>query len=110
MKLSKINMDLKIPIKVEDGFVFYLSGFKGNDVRGINNFVLEDTLTFQKMVRGTNCKLKFHFKGRVNFYEMFLNDYVELTQNYKMSEPIQGKWSFLKRGNSFGIVKIDEGM
>jgi hypothetical protein len=74
------------------------------------NFEFEDTLRLTGMSRGRSAA-NFNLKSETNAkdYNVFMTDMVYLFQNGEISKGIiKGKWTFVKRGQNYGIKLVIE--
>lgn len=88
-----------------------------NDVRICYkpNYVFEDTLVFVGYVRGCSAaRIQFTAESNGAKYEMFLSDFedammhsrIEYTDEKQTGIRISGNFTFVKKGQNFGVRKV----
>ena len=73
------------------------------------NYEFEDILIITGMSRGRSAA-NFNLQSTVNGknYNLFMTDIVDLIQKATINKgEIKGKWTFVKRGNNYGIKLIE---
>jgi hypothetical protein len=74
------------------------------------NFEFEDTMWLSGMSRGrsaANFNLVSQTDGKN--YNLFMTDIVDMIQNAAINKgKIKGKWTFVKRGQNYGIKLVEE--
>ena len=74
-----------------------------------DNYVFEDTLTYVTYYRGRSS-VTIGFKDSNGCsYEMFISDFDELiTSKGLFGKSVRGKWTFVKKGQNYGIKAVFE--
>lgn len=77
----------------------------------VPNFEFEDELVFEKFSRGRSS-VKAHFISCTNDkrYEMFISDFGDvIREGHLIGDRIMGKFSFVKKGQNYGVVLLKGG-
>ena len=76
----------------------------------VPNFEFEDTLIFEGFSRGRSS-VKAHFKSQFTGkkYEMFISDLGDVIKANYFITKLSGRFTFVKRGQNYGIRLLKEG-
>lgn len=97
---KKLKLSIEIPFNERGD----QEGYSGGQMR--KNYIFTDTLYYDTFTRGRSS-VKFYFKDAKGIrYEMFATDFSNLVKSENVSVGVLGRWSFVKRGANFGIVKV----
>lgn len=101
---SKIKTFLKIPFNKNTGNQL---GYPDYGCEQVDNYFFDATLTFIGFSRGrSSVKVIFQDIKGIE-YEMFATNFSDLVKGCLLDNGvITGEWSFCKRGQNYGIVKV----
>ena len=76
----------------------------------VPNFEFEDTLIFKNFSRGRSS-VKAHFESRFTGkkYEMFICDLEDVIKSNYFITKLSGRFTFVKRGQNYGIMLLKGG-
>lgn len=98
---NKLKLDISIPFN--DGSQ---EGYEYGWCELVQNHIFKDTLFYKGFGRGRSS-IKFDFENKEGKkFEMFASDFSELVSDEDISKGVTGEWSFVKRGQNYGIVKV----
>lgn len=74
-----------------------------------DNYVFEDTLTYETYHRGRSSATLCFRDSNGHSYEMFMTDFNDLLKRKGLEgRSVTAKWTFVKRGQNYGIKLADE--